>query len=274
MSLAGGFIRPVINIALEWCHEAPYVMDQLLALAADHVALLSPENSLSHRRIATVLQTRAVVWFNRAPPDLANRGGSDPNKTRVPRFLFASLLGLQMLHETFIHYRASFHVFIARFLKLAHLHRGVRTVTSSMYGTILESSTRPFLINIRNTEEAAKHGGTSDLGPTAATGCLSAARTLQWAFNVHANLSLEDNTHAATAFPVLLTADFVDALRKHQPEALIVLAYYGVLLHRCRKSWIIDDAGIFLVRLIADYLGSFWQEPMRWPLEEVAKEQG
>ncbi|KAH7019602.1 hypothetical protein EDB80DRAFT_205187 [Ilyonectria destructans] len=285
MPLAGGFHGPVVNIALEWCHAAPYAMDQLLALAAEHLALLSPENAMSHRRTAAELQTRALMCFNRAPPDLTNRGRSDPNKACVPRFLFSSLLSLQILYETFTHYRANFHVFIERFLELAYLHQGVRTVTSSMYETILESSIRPFLINIRNAEKAAKHGGSecvelisliraSDLGPTAVTGCLSAARMLQWAFNVHANLSLEDNIHAATAFPVLLTADFVDTVRKHRPEALIVLAYYGVLLHRCRKSWIIDDAGTFLVRLIADYLGSFWQEPMRWPLEEVAREQG
>ncbi|EWZ45960.1 hypothetical protein FOZG_06165 [Fusarium oxysporum Fo47] len=285
MPLAGSFIGLVVDIALKWCHVAPYAMDQLLALSADHLGLLSPENATSHRRTATELQTRALMWFNRPPPELMNRGGSDPNKTCVPRFLFASLLSLQILYETFTHYRANFHVFIERFLELAHLHRGVRTVTSSMYDTILESSIGPFLLNIRNAEEAAKHGGSecvelisliraSDLGPTAVTGCLRAARTLQWAFNIHANLPLEDNVHAATAFPVLLTADFLDTVRKQQPEALIIMAYYGVLLHRCRESWFIDDAGTFLVRLIADYLGSFWQEPMRWPLEEVAREQG
>ncbi|RKK66424.1 hypothetical protein BFJ69_g15419 [Fusarium oxysporum] len=223
------------------------------------------------------------MWFNRAPPELTDRGASDANKACIPRFLFASLLSIHILYETFTYYRATLHVFIDRFLELAYLHRGVRTMASSMYDSILESSIGPFLINIRNAQEAAKHRGNecaelvnliqaSDLGPTAVIGCLSAACTLQWAFNIHANLSLEDNVHAATAFPVLLAADFVDTAQKHQPEALMVLAYYGVLLHRCRKSWIIDDVGTFLVRLIAGYLGSFWQEQMRWPLEEIAKE--
>lgn len=77
----------------------------------------------------------------------------------VPQFLFASLLSIHIPYETFTQYRANFHVFIERFLELTHLHRGVRTVISLIYDTILESSIRPFLINIRNAGKAAKHGG-------------------------------------------------------------------------------------------------------------------
>lgn len=119
-------------------------------------------------------------------------------------------------------------------------------------------------------DELIKAIDSSDLSPTTVAACKSAADSLQTTFDMYNNLPKDDNlTHAATAFPVLLTTEFVDVLRKHRPEALLVLAYYGVLLHRHRRSWIIGDAGQFVVHLIADHLGSFWQGPMQWPLQAL-----
>ncbi|KAM5345818.1 hypothetical protein ACJ41O_011679 [Fusarium nematophilum] len=283
MPLTNNLLSPVVEIAVEWSQDAPYAMDQLLAISADHFAILQPEKAISHRRTATELQTRALMWFNKDSQEI-NNGNTDPQKICIPRFLFASLLSIHMIYETFTHYRANFHVFVERFVESVHLHRGVRTVIQTGYATIADSPLRPFLANIRTASESENVGSeclelvhliqNSDLGPAAVAACNSAAHSLQWAFNVHRNLPHDGNVHAATAFPVLLTAEFVDAVRKHRPEALLVLAHYGVLLHRCRNAWIIGDAGAFLIRLIADHLGSFWQEPMRWPLEELARDQG
>lgn len=284
MALNDGHMRPVIEMAVEWSQEAPYAVCQLLSLAADHIAFQSNRNDESYRRIATELQTRALMGFNHSNQNSANATEEDREKHCVPQFIFASLLSIQILYETFANYRANFHVFIEKFLESVYVHRGVRTITSPIYNAILKSRLSQYLLNVRQAEEGAKHTGTectelihlieaSDLAPSSITACKSAAETLQWAFNVHANLPARDNSHAATAFPVLLAADFMDNIRKHRPEGLIVLAYYGVLLHRCRNSWVIGDAGSFLVRLIADYLGAYWQEPMRWPLAELDRKE-
>ncbi|KPM34701.1 hypothetical protein AK830_g11875 [Neonectria ditissima] len=275
------FMSPAINIALEWAQEAPYAMDQVLALAADHLALQWPENANAHRRDATELQTRALMWFNRDTQDIANQ---DNDRIVIPRFLFASLLSIHIIYETFAYYRGSYHAFIDRFIECTHLHRGVRTVISDSYELIVETSLRPFIINVRLASESGYAGSecaelerlidNSDLAPATIAACKSACQSVQWAFNLHANLPSDDHIHAVTALPVLLTAEYVDALRKHRPEALLVLAYYGVLVHRCRNSWIVGDAGAAVIRLIADYLGTFWAEPLRWPLEVLSTEQG
>ncbi|KAF7546703.1 hypothetical protein G7Z17_g8255 [Cylindrodendrum hubeiense] len=275
------FMPVAINISIEWAQEAPYAMDQLLALAADHLAIRSPENAVAHRRDATELQTRALVWFNHDTKEATN-----PNSERytIPRFLFAGLLSIHMLYETLTYFRSSYHVFIDRFIEATHLHRGVRAIIGNSYDLIFESALRPFIQNVR-VASMSDHLGTecaelehlidsSDLAPATVAACKSACEALQWAFNIHASLPEADNIHAATAFPVVLTAEYVDALRKHRPEALLVLAYYGVLLHRCRRSWLIGDAGAVVIHLISDYLGSFWQEPMRWPMEVLRTEQG
>ncbi|KAH7143695.1 hypothetical protein EDB81DRAFT_842920 [Dactylonectria macrodidyma] len=242
MAHSANFMPASINIAIDWAQEAPYAMDQLLALAADHMAMHSPENAVAHRHDATELQTRALVWFNHDTRDVV-----DPTSDRlsIPRFLFAGLLSIHMLYETLTYYRSSYHVFIDRFIEVTYLHRGVRAIIRSSYSLLLESALHPFLNNVR-VASLSDHMGTecaelerlidsSDLAPATVVACKSACQTLQWAFNIHFTLPESDNIHAATAFPVMLTAEYVDALRKHRPEALLVLAYYGVLLHRCRS---------------------------------------
>ena len=271
---------PMVDLTLSWAVEAPYALDQLLAMSADHFALKNPENAASHRRTATELQTRGLIMFNQVVNNLSNE---DPKKTCIPRFLFAALLSIHAMYETFAYYRASFHVFIDRFTESINLHRGVRATMSSTYEIIAESPLSRYFNEIKEASE--RNQGTecdqlqkfiqsSDLGPAALAGCTQAVERLQWAFNIQASLPPIGKGRAGTAWPVVLTSEFVDALRKRQPEGLVILAYYGVLLHRCRDSWIFGDAGAFLIRLVSDYLGNFWQEPMQWPLAALELDDG
>lgn len=275
------FMETIIDLAVACAIDAPYAVGQVLAFAADHLAVQKPGDAVSHRRMAMELQTRSLMMFNR---EIEEHRCEDPTKNCLPRFLFASLLSIHKLFETLAYYRTNFHVFADKFINDIHLHRGVRSVVGSSYDIILKTPLGPYLTNIRMASTSGTQGteclelerliDSSDLGAAAIASCKSAAQTLQWAFDIYANLPVNDRVHAVTAFPVLLTAGFVDALKKSHPEAVLVLAYYGVLLHRCRKSWIIGDGGVFLIQLIANYLGTPWQEPMRWPLEVLKNEQG
>ncbi|KAJ4328295.1 hypothetical protein N0V84_001163 [Fusarium piperis] len=283
MPLTNELSHSIVEIAVQWSKDGPYVIDQLLSIASDHLAILQPEHASSHRRTARELQTRALTLFNNYSQEMSEENG-DLEKYFIPRFLFASLLSLHIIYETYAYYRANFHVFIERFVESVHLHRGVRTIISPCYNIILESPLKPFLTNIRIASESDNGGSecisllelvqNSDLSSATVDAIAGAVHSLQWAFNVYRNLPQDESVHAATAFPVLLTAEYMEAVRKHRPEALLVLAYYGVLLHRCRNAWIIGDGGSFVIRLIADYLGGFWQAPMRWPLEELERDQG
>ncbi|EKJ69963.1 hypothetical protein FPSE_09808 [Fusarium pseudograminearum CS3096] len=272
-------IETVLDIALEWSSQAPYALDQLLALSADHMAVLHPESAASYRRTATELQTRALSYFNRDAQELASH-----DTYYIPRFLFSSLLSLHMLYDTLTQYRSSFHVFIERFCESVYLHRGVRSTTSNRYNDLLETPLAKFFIEVRDAAELGDKGEEcsplidliqqSDLSPASVEACSNAARTLQWAYNVYRNLPPNRNVQAVSAFPVVLREDFVEAVRKHRPEALLVLAYYGVLLHRCRHVWLVGDSGAFLIHLIAGHLGSYWQEALHWPLQELESNQG
>lgn len=39
-------------------------------------------------------------------------------------------------------------------------------------------------------------------------------------------------------WPVRLPVGYVDLLEQRRPEVLVILAYYGVLLHRARDYWL------------------------------------
>jgi hypothetical protein len=269
----------IMDLALDWSSEAPYAIDQLLAISADHLAMTHPESATSWRRTATELQTRALTHFNRDSQDATNH-----ESRFVPRFLFSSLLSLHMLYDTLTQYRATFHVFIERFCNSVCLHRGVKSTSSPGYQTLIKSPLAPFFLGIKDAAELGDKGDecaplislieNSDLSPSAVEACSTAAHTLQWAFNVHRNLPKSVNVQAASAFPVVLSDNYIEPVRKHRPEALLVLAYYGVLLHRCRHVWLFGDSGAFLIHLIADHLGSYWKDALRWPLEELERDQG
>lgn len=62
-----------------------------------------------------------------------------------------------------------------------------------------------------------------------------------------------------------LEDDFLNLLNARRPEALIILAYYGVLLHSFRDSWMAHQSGASLVRVIATSVGQFWEPWLAWP---------
>ncbi|KAJ0416857.1 hypothetical protein BJY00DRAFT_316417 [Aspergillus carlsbadensis] len=81
--------------------------------------------------------------------------------------------------------------------------------------------------------------------------------------------------NGVTTWPLLLDIEFGDLLEQGRPEALVILAHYGMLLHRFRDSWLFGDSGAFLVQGVSRFLGRGygqgygWEEWLEWPNEVV-----
>lgn len=110
------------------------------------------------------------------------------------------------------------------------------------------------------------------LDPASAEACRGAIQRLQWAFDMHNSLPDPDGPHAVSCFAVTVEVEYVEVLLTLRPEALLILAYYGVLLHRCRRFWIFGDAGECLIRAVAGHLGSSWHHALAWPLQVIEAE--
>lgn len=62
---------------------------------------------------------------------------------------------------------------------------------------------------------------------------------------------------------------FVLLLKEKVSEALIVLAYYAVLLHYHDSYWYFEGWGKHLVRVISEIIGPVWTVHLEWPMKMV-----
>lgn len=268
-----GHNRNAVDVAIRNIIESPYLIDEVLAFTAFHMASLYPGSAVVLQRLSTELQTRALTSFTR----LTEMVPGEDKSTAVPRFLFSGILGRHVLAETLTHCHSEFHYFIDRFVECFNLNRGVRATILPAFDYLHNSELQPFLSVFREAEAKIISPGNecdplnrlmddSDLNETSIEACRQAIKWLQWCFDVCRGLDEDEYPQSASAFVVKVEVGFINLLHKHRPEALVVLAYYGVLLHRCRSFWAFGDAGASMVRAIAGQLGNYWQEALAWPL--------
>lgn len=272
--------RNAIDIAVHHATTSPYLIDEILAFTAFHMATLYPGSAKNLQRLATELQTRALNSFARLTENVAH----NDETTAVPRFLFCAILGRHVLADSLTYCHSDFNYFIDRLVEGIKLNSGVRAVCEPTREFLNNSELQPFMSIFRNAAEKIVSPGSecdplrhlmdrSDLSEASIVSCRKAIKTLQWSFDVCHGLDEEEYPQAAAAYMVNLDAGFIDALHKHQPEALVILAYYGVLLHRCRGFEAFGNAGAPLVRTVAGRLSSYWQEALAWPLHVLETER-
>ncbi|KAK1476940.1 hypothetical protein CTAM01_15291 [Colletotrichum tamarilloi] len=268
-----GPARSALDIAVRRAVDSPYLLDEILAFTAFHMVQLYPGSSAHLHDLATELQNRALSSFTRLTETVAR----DDKVTAVPRFLFSAILGRHVLADTLAHYRSDFKSFIDRLVECFNLNRGVKSVTLPARNFLRDTELAPVLNVILEAEKRMSTRGDecgslkrllndSDLSDSSARACHEVIGLLQWCFDICRVLDEGDYAQAASSFSVKVPVGFVDMLRKHRPEALIILAHYGVLLHRCRTFWPFADAGAFIIRAVARHLGNYWQEALSWPL--------
>lgn len=299
----GGTIY-IIDIALRYAIESPYLINQILAFAALNLSHVQTDTSVkeSLRHQATELQTRALSDFKTETDYLTalsshqqQQQQSDQQQQQddayhgVPRFLFAAILGLHVFADTLLHHSlfppaSNLPSFVANFIDCLHLHRGVRTVLKPTWEGLLQTELGPLFSALSHATATRQEGsecdgllqfmagaGSMNLDDESRAACVEAAEHLQWGFDLSARLSEAEGPHAPSGVSVMFPGRFVDLLQQMQPLALVILAYFGVLLHRSRRCWIFGDSGRFVIRAVAAHVGSAWEEPLRWPLQQLEK---
>lgn len=276
-----GQTSTVIDMAIRHAVEAPYLIDQLLAFSALHCAHSRPDHAPTFRHLATELQTRGVAYFAKETERL---GAGDVNHG-PPQFLYATLLSLQTLAETLAYLRSDFDMFIERFIDCLHLHRGILYFVKPQMQVLMQSELEPILAltqiqlprDPRRGNETdplnALLASSPDLPPAHANACHEASRLLQWAFDLSARLPQSDIPHAVSGWSVVVPPEFVDVLRERRPEALVVMAFYGALIHRTRRYWVCGGNGAYMIGAIARHLGERWRGALQWPLEMLERER-
>ncbi|ETS86362.1 hypothetical protein PFICI_00190 [Pestalotiopsis fici W106-1] len=266
---ADALVRLMVTSAL----SSPFLMDELLAFAAAHLSVLTPEPLVQdqYRDQAAHLQARALALFNAAgTPEI-----TEHNSTAM--FLFSSIIGMHMLFDI-VTAQTDLQDLLERFIHFAGIYRGVGIVTGPAWH-IIRASELSCIINLIETVDKlnlpaentcddliARLALTEErLGPLSYRACHDAVQILQWIFKQHCALPTPINRQVVLAWPVRISQDFLDLLRNRQPEALVIMAYWAILLHRGREFWVFGQGGRSLFDAIDGFLGPAWSEWLSFP---------
>lgn len=259
--------------------ETPYVLHELLAFSARHLAFLHPERAESYLNQAVTLQTRAISLFN------ASWNGVDESNC-VAMLLFSAILGHHILTDTLAKRDpGGLEAFMFHFTQCVDMQRGVHTIAETAWPLLMESELKTILswssqYNTRTPQgnhcQQVKEliDGARGLYEEEKEACREAIRYLQIGFDsVFAEKEEErgNRFHMASSWILLILPPLRELLVAKQPEALVLLGYYALLLHYGKHIWQIGDAGAFILGIVDDYLGSEWAHWLEWPREEVAK---
>ncbi|KAL7917712.1 hypothetical protein ACQKWADRAFT_306156 [Trichoderma austrokoningii] len=264
-----------IRMAIMQCALTnPYLMDQILALSAAHMSTFRRGQQQMFSNKAMELQTRALSLFNRAETDISKQNSCS-------WFLYASFLGLQIMFETF--QCRNFESFFDKFATYFPVHRGVHAVVQRTWPVIRDMVRE--IVGQRRMDDTVEFDHerfeecrhlyslihNSDLQETDKGACSQAVTTLQRIFDI---CRVDSGSHIqipyTVSWTILVSARFGDLVRSRIPEALIILSFHAVLLHRLRTFWVFGGSGRFLIQSISAYLGAQWEQWLLWPNNQLA----
>ncbi|RSM08239.1 hypothetical protein CDV31_008247 [Fusarium ambrosium] len=278
MLLGDSFGHNLVNDIIKYALASPYLMNQLLAISALHLSKSGSAQEL-YLQQATTLQTRAVALFNEAREEISET-------TCVSMFLFSSLLGVHVLCDTLHGPREHLGAVLDRFVRYLSIQRGVRAVTGQSWSMIKRSGIGDFLQRVEDaippgsdstgeTDPLSRMINESGLGSASVDAYRKTTSTLQQAFSIHHQLRKRGRRFdAALMFCVTLNEEYIDLLSQRQPEALVILAFYAVLLHWNRDAWVLGDGGEYLINAIAAHLGAHWASWLQWPVSVLEESSG
>jgi hypothetical protein len=248
----------------------PYLMYELLAISALHLAYCRPESSPWYYTRSTELQTQALNSFNsiKREVDASSCG---------PVLMFTSLLAVHVLADPSRTAGLDSSHYLDHVIHCIMLMRNVqKLVIQDWYEYLKNSELKPIFgvtppatpyripqpcLNLAQLTES------SDLGDQAKEAYDSAIERLHWLYAV-SNVPNETYTTVRwlLAWPIQLSGAYQDQLNQRRPEALVILAYFAVILRFYKGCWVVGDSGKSLIGAISAHLGPHWSKWMEWPL--------
>lgn len=253
-------------------------MYEILSLSAFQLSFKNHEKTSLYLTEATALQEQALTLFN-----ASNRTINQENV--IPAFLFSAVLGLHYFSDSFSSPSPDIDSFLDRLVQSIRILRGVRATMGDSWEYIKQSDISILLhtyegpVEDRNDHVThafenlqVKFSQSHTLSAFESKVYCEAIDRLIWVYNSQPQNSIIDGRQASrivTTWPITISAEYTELLSERKPEALVVLAYFSILLHGSRSFWAVGDAGRFLLTVIEGYLGEDWGEWLREPRRMV-----
>jgi hypothetical protein len=281
LSVRVGDYSSRLSLALRSALESPYLMYQLLAFSARHLAHLHPDRAAFYQHQAVTLQTRGLSLFNSA------RRHQIAAVNCVALLLYSSVLAHHLLTDMLHASETQLESFIGRYAQCVEMHRGIITVSSAAWPLLNHTELQPVLSGSAEVMNRTPQGthcqrlydmlDASTLDLPAKEVLREAVPLLQVGFDLALDREEprydEDNGvryHMIFCWMLKLSPEYIRMLTERQPEALVIMTYYALLLHYGRSSWQVGNSGQHLMQLIGDYLGSDYNDWLEYPRQMMA----
>ncbi|KAL7621124.1 hypothetical protein AAE478_008438 [Parahypoxylon ruwenzoriense] len=246
------------TLFVETALSYPFLMNEMLAFAALHLAHLNPAKASFYKHQSVGLQTHALSIFNREMKAVTSENG-------VSVLCFVWFMAMHILYDTRELLEAD--GYLNRFIHYVELHRWLGLITAEAWQSMLKSKISYVFEDAQAVLDRIDPSGphtaelkrfimdSEKLDDKEKDDYRDALNRIQWALS-EADKAGEQEKCTATTFlqlnswPVTVPDGFIRHISERVPEALVVLAYYAVLLHLCRKIWIIGNTGQLLIRSV------------------------
>ncbi|KAM0323733.1 hypothetical protein ACHAQA_008670 [Verticillium albo-atrum] len=277
--------------------EQPYLMNELLAFSARHLASLHPQMAPRYVFLAREYQAHALSIFNSTQLETA------PDKC-LQMLIFSWMVGMNLLGDVdCVEDDADV---LDDFLRYIDLYRGVRVVASGAWATLRTSDHAPVFRAGESLADKLSEGTQTEslqtlirdslgMDDEQKQGSQEALARIQATYDANGGATpkedslaepeglpptssvfelMHDTIGMALAWPQMVTPAFVTSLQAKRPEALLVLAHFAVVMHWCRHHWIVGSVGSRLLRSIVMALGPGWERWLQVPQAMVEGDRG
>lgn len=262
---------------LESAFAHPFVMHELLALAALHLYTKDPETNSAMHLTSTALQSKALAGldtkFNsRAPGDC------------LTNIFFTHLLGVHSFCDLFVSTHHNFGEFLTDLISSMKLLRGVQAMIRPSYDEVSETGMGELLRDARERRGELLERTSPNDHLVSLYDMIAAADISESSRNTYQETisrlepdyydydrTSEPVSTTNTVFSWLMTStsEYITLLDERRPEALVILSHYAVILHKRRNSWVIGNAGRYIHTSVLSFLGERWSDMLVWPTTEI-----
>lgn len=251
-------------------------MYELLACAALHFSITRPDEFQFYHDESRLLQEQSLKMFKESVPEVNEQN-------LIPAFLYSGILGLHFFVDTFTVPDSNLDQFIDRLVQAIKLMRGVRVCFTGWWEVLMQSEIRDLMQfgdgDMDHTDEyvenvlslQTKLSEIPGIEQTELEVLQEAVRQLKWVYT-SSLFNLQNGNSSprmVTSWPITLSVEYAELLTQRRPGSLVVLAYYSVMLHKCRESWAVGSAGNFLLDVVGTCLGEDWGSWLEWPRSKL-----
>ncbi|KAJ4229080.1 hypothetical protein NW759_003804 [Fusarium solani] len=252
----------------------PYLMHQILAVSAFHLASLNPSQGQAHLSRAFQHQHHAICGI---------RAEVSAVTVRNCHALFAasSLLFIGAFAACSPARGRSLRQEVDDMLGVFIHVRGVRSILNSFNAAIRDGILGDFMecnshtggtglltSLLQRLPRITEDFGTNKMDPVAKA--LAEEAIFALGESVARASAASPELNVAIIWPMALKDGLLDLIRARHPAALVVVAHYCTVLDAVgSKFWFLENWGHRLLTAIVEALGPCWHESVRWPMDCV-----